>query len=160
MDIRQDKMTLIIFSNDMDKALAAFILATGAASSGMQVSMFFTFWGLSLLREGGKVHGRKTLIERMFGWILPKGPDGTTLSKMHFLGAGTNLMKRIMRKKKILQLHELMNIALSLNVRFVACTTSMKLMGIKQNELIENIDVGGVATYLGDARESTITLFI
>ncbi len=99
-------------------------------------------------------------MERMFGWLLPVGPDGARLSKMNFLGAGTSMMKSVMRKKKIPQLNELMNMAVSLDVRIVACTTSMEMMGIKREELIDNIEIGGVATYLGDARESAINLFI
>jgi peroxiredoxin family protein len=160
MNEKQKEMTLIIFSNDMDKAIAAFILATGAASSGMKVNMFFTFWGLSLLRKKNYSRKGKTLIERVFGSMLPEGPDGTRLSKMNFFGAGTKMMKSIMRKKKIFQLNELMDMAVSLETKIVACTTSMEMMGIKKEELIDNIEVGGVVTYLGSARESAINLFI
>ena len=96
----------------------------------------------------------------MFGWILPEGPEGTRLSKMNFLGAGTSMMKSVMRKKKILQLNELMDMAVSLDVKIVACTTSMEMMGIKREELIDNIEVGGVATYLNNALGSSVNLFI
>ncbi len=160
MNKSNESMTLIVFSNDMDKAMSAFILATGVASTGMKVTMFFTFWGLSLLRKKHYIRKGKTLIERMFGIMLPKGADGTKLSKINFFGIGTLLMKSIMRKKKIPQLEDLMNMAVSLNVKIIACTTSMEIMGIKQDELIDNIDIGGVATYIGEARESAVSLFI
>ncbi|MFA6470631.1 MAG: DsrE/DsrF/DrsH-like family protein [Candidatus Latescibacterota bacterium] len=154
------RMTLIVFSNDMDKAMAAFILATGAASSGMQVTMFFTFWGLSLLRKKDPVPQTRTLVEKMFGWMLPKGADDTTLSKMNFCGAGTRMMKDVMRKKNMPQVGDLLNMALSLEVKIVACTTSMEMMGIKKDDLIDGLEIGGVTTYLGEARDSGINLFI
>ncbi len=160
MEEERDQMALIVFSNDLDKAIAAFILANGAASAGMHVTLYFTFWGLALLRKRGHARRGKTLIERMFGWILPEGPHGATLSKMHFLGMGTAMIRRIMRKKKIPQLSDLMDMAISQNVRLVACTTSMGIMGITREELIDGIEVGGVATYLGRGRESSINLFI
>ena len=159
-DQQQNKMSLIVFSNDLDKALAAFILATGAASSGMDVTMYFTFWGLALLRKKNYKRKGKSLVERMFGMMLPEGAADTRLSKMNFLGAGTSMMKSIMRKKEIFQLNDLMDMAQKLNVRIVACTTSMEMMGIKREELIDGIDIGGVATYLGNARESSVSLFI
>ncbi|MFC1693872.1 DsrE/DsrF/DrsH-like family protein [Candidatus Latescibacterota bacterium] len=160
MNGMKKKIALIVFSNDMDKAMAAFILATGAASAGMEVSMYFTFWGLSLLRKK-KIHCKgKTLIERMFGWMLPEGPDGAVLSKMNLFGLGTAMMKRVMRKKKMLQLSDLINIAQSLDVKIIACSTSMEMMGIKQEELLDTINVGGVATYLAEASETDINLFI
>lgn len=160
MNEQQERTTLIVFSNDMDKAMAAFILATGAASAGMKVTMYFTFWGLALLRKKDYSRKGKTLMERMFGWMLPLGPDGAKLSKMNFLGAGTLMMKSMMRKKKMPGLNELMNMAVSLDVKLVACTTSMEMMGIKREELIDNIEIGGVATFLGSARLSAVNLFI
>ena len=160
MNVQHKDMTLIVFSNDMDKATAAFILATGAASSGMSVTLYFTFWGLALLRKKNYFRRGKTLVERIFGWMMPEGPDDATLSKMNFFGAGTSLMKSIMKKKKIFQLRDLMNMAAALDIKLVACTTSMEMMGIQREELIDNIEIGGVATYLGKARESAINLFI
>ncbi|MHB9028476.1 MAG: DsrE/DsrF/DrsH-like family protein [Candidatus Latescibacterota bacterium] len=156
----KDHMTLIVFSNDLDRAMAAFILATGAASSGMEVTIFFTFWGISLLRKKNFVGGKKKLVERLFGWMLPEGPEDATLSKMNFFGAGTSMMKNLMRKKKMPQLADYLSMARSLDVRLVACTTSMGIMGIRQEELLDNIEYGGVATYLGKARESGVNLFI
>ena len=160
MSDSKDSMSLIVFSNDFDKAMAAFILATGAASSGMKVDIFFTFWGLSLLRKKNFERKGKSLVEKMFGWMLPKGPEGTVLSKMNFGGAGTKMMQLIMKNKNITSLGELMGMAQALDVRIVACTTSMEMMGIKREELIDGIDVGGVTTYLGTSRDSNINLFI
>jgi len=160
MENEKKNMTLIVFSNDMDKAMAAFILATGAASSGMKVTMFFTFWGLSLLRKKKEVNKSKDFISKMFGFMLPKGPDDTKISKMNFGGIGTMMMKKTMNNKKMPALETLMNMAITLEVNIVACTTSMEVMGIKKEELIDNIGIGGVATYLGSAKDSGINLFI
>lgn len=160
MDDREKKLTLIVFSNDFDRATAAFIIATGAASSGMQVNMFFTFWGLSLLRLKSRSARSKTLVERMFGWMLPKGPDEASLSKMNFLGLGTSMMKGVMRKKRIPGLPDLMDTAVSLGVKLIACTTSMGIMGIGKDELREGLEYGGVATYLNEARGAGVNLFI
>ena len=153
-------MTIIVFSNDMDRAIAAFILATGAAVSGIRVTMFFTFWGLALLRKKHFLRRGKTLVERLFGWMLPEGPGGTVLSKMNFFGAGTAMMKRVMARKNIPRLEELINLAASLDVTLVACTTSMGMMGFEPGELIDGIEVGGVTTYLGSATVSNVNLFI
>jgi len=153
-------MTIIVFSNDMDRAMAAFTLATGAAISGIHVTMFFTFWGLSLLRKKHYFRRGKTLVERMFGWMLPEGPCGTMLSKMNFLGVGTAMMKRVMARKHIPGLDELMAMASSLDVKIVACSTSMGMMGIQAEELIEGIEIGGVTTYLAEATGATVNLFI
>ena len=160
MDEREKNLTIIVFSNDFDRAIAAFIIATGAASSGMSVTMFFTFWGLSLLRKKNPPSRAKSLVERMFGWMLPLGPEKTALSKMHFGGLGTGMMKGVMRKKKMPRLSELMDMAGSLGVNIVACTTSMGMMGIGREELIDNIAYGGVATYLNEARGAGVNLFI
>ena len=160
MGNERKKMTIIVFSNDMDKAMAAFILATGAASAVMDVTLFFTFWGLSLLRKEAHEPLKKTLVEKMFGWMLPKGPSGSTLSKMNFGGAGTSMMKGVMRSKKMPQLGELMDMAASMNVKLIACSTSMGIMGITKEELLDDIEVGGVATYLGEATDSNVNLFI
>ncbi len=160
MNEERKHMTIIVFSNDLDKAMAAFILATGASSAAIEVTMFFTFWGLSLLRKQAYQAPKKPFIEWMFGWMLPKGPTETRLSMMNFLGAGTSMIKRVMRKKKIPQLSELIDMAVAMNIKIVACTTSMGMMGISREELIDPIEIGGVATYLGKARDSAINLFI
>ncbi|MEO0106368.1 MAG: DsrE/DsrF/DrsH-like family protein [candidate division WOR-3 bacterium] len=157
----QDRVSIIVFSGELDKCLAAFIIGTGAAASGMEVDMFFTFWGLSVLRKKGvKVKG-KSFIEKMFGMMLPKGADNLALSKMNMLGIGTNMMKDVMKKKKVASLPELIDIARQLGVNLYACEMSMNVMGLKREELIDGLKgVVGVATYLENASKAQITLFI
>lgn len=161
MSEEQERVSIVLFSGDLDKAMAAFVIATGAAATGMKVDMFFTFWGIPILRKKGvKVEG-KSLIEKMFGWMLPKGPDRLALSKMHMAGMGTMMMKNVMRQKKVASLPELMAIAKQLGVNLHACEMTMGVMGIKREELIDDVkDVVGVATYVDDAASSKITLFI
>jgi peroxiredoxin family protein/TusA-related sulfurtransferase len=152
--------TLVVFSDAFDKAMAAFIIANGAAAMGGAVTMFFTFWGLNLLRRSQPVPVRKTPIERMFGWMMPRGPDKATLSKMNMAGMGTAMLKGIMRKKHVLSLPELIAAAQKSGVRLVACTMTMDLMGIKREELIDGVEEGGVAMYLDRANSANVNLFI
>lgn len=152
--------TIVVFSGDLDKILASFIIANGAASMGRPVTMFFTFWGLAALRRTEKRPLKKTWLESIFGTILPRGTKNLKLSKMHMGGIGTALMKRIMHDKGIDSLESLIQKALEANVKIVACTMSMDVMGIKKEELIDGIELGGVGAYLGDAEESNVNLFI
>jgi NADPH-dependent 2,4-dienoyl-CoA reductase/sulfur reductase-like enzyme/peroxiredoxin family protein/rhodanese-related sulfurtransferase/TusA-related sulfurtransferase len=152
--------TLIVFSDAFDKAMAAFIIANGAAAMGSDVTMFFTFWGLNLLRRAQAVAVRKTFIERMFGWMMPRGAGKTTLSKMNMAGMGTAMIKGIMRKKNVLSLPELIAAAQQSGVRLVACTMTMDLMGIKREELLDGVEEGGVAMYLDRAGSANVNLFI
>jgi peroxiredoxin family protein len=152
--------TIIVFSNDLDKVIAAFVIATGAAAMGSQVTLFFTFWGLNVLRRNEVVSVNKNLVERMFGWMMPKGPHQLTLSKMNMAGAGTKMIKAIMKKKNISSLPEFMQMAQESGVKLVACTMSMDLMGIKKEELIDGIELGGVAMYLEQADQGHVNLFI
>ncbi|MBD3421039.1 MAG: CoA-disulfide reductase [Chitinivibrionales bacterium] len=152
--------TIVLFSGDFDKAMAAMIIANTSASMGKNVSIFFTFWGLNLLRKDSPVRVRKNLIENMFGKMMPRGPAKFTLSKMNMLGAGTAMMKGIMRKKKVNSLEDLMQSALQSGVRFIACQMTMELMGIKPQELIDGIEFGGAATYVGTTDDATMNLFI
>lgn len=157
----QERVSIVVFSGDLDKVLAAFIIGTGAAASGMRVDMFFTFWGLSALRKKGASVKGKSLIEKMFAMMLPKGADKLALSKMHMMGIGTNMMKNVMKKKKVASLPELIDIANQLGVNLYACEMSMNVMGLKKEELIDSIkDIVGVATYLEHASKAQITLFI
>jgi NADPH-dependent 2,4-dienoyl-CoA reductase/sulfur reductase-like enzyme/peroxiredoxin family protein/rhodanese-related sulfurtransferase/TusA-related sulfurtransferase len=158
-DIRSSK-TMVIFSNDFDKMVAAFIIANGAASMGSSVTMFFTFWGLNLLRKVKNVKVRKTLLEKMFGMMMPKGPSKLTLSKMNMGGMGGAMIRYIMRKKNVYSLQTLMEEAMRNGVRLVACTMSMDIMGIKKEELIDGVEFGGVASYLNVADSSGYNLFI
>ncbi len=157
----QDRASIIVFSGELDKCLAAFIIGTGAAASGMQVDMFFTFWGLSALRKKGVTAKGKLFIEKMFGMMLPKGADNLTLSKMNMLGMGTKMMKDVMKKKKVASLPELIDMAIQLGVNLYACEMSMNVMGLKREELIDGLKgIVGVATYLENASKAQITLFI
>ena len=152
--------TLVVFSDAFDKAMAAFIIANGAAAMGSGVTMFFTFWGLNLLRRAQSVPVRKTLIERMFGWMMPRGAGRTSLSKMNMAGLGTAMIKGIMKKKNVLSLPELIAAAQRAGVRLVACTMTMDLMGIKREELLDGVEEAGVAAYLDKAGSANVNLFI
>ncbi|WP_371804934.1 CoA-disulfide reductase [Candidatus Lokiarchaeum ossiferum] len=151
---------LIVFSADLDKAIAAFIIANGAASMGREVNIFFTFWGLNILRKPKKVKVKKNFIERMFGKMMPRGVDKLEISQMKMLGMGTKMIKGIMKKHNISSLHELMQSALANGVKLVACQMTMDLMGIKEEELIDGVSLGGVATMLGASDDSNMSLFI
>ncbi len=152
--------TLVLFSSDLDKALAGFIIANGAAAMGSKVTMFFTFWGINVLRKPQKVRVAKNLVERMFGWMMPRGPAKLKLSKMNMGGLGAAMIKGIMRSKGIDPLPELIRKAQEAGVRLVACSMSMGLMGIHREELIDGIEVGGVALYLNQAEAGNVNLFI
>jgi NADPH-dependent 2,4-dienoyl-CoA reductase/sulfur reductase-like enzyme/peroxiredoxin family protein/TusA-related sulfurtransferase/rhodanese-related sulfurtransferase len=155
-----DGKTIIVFSGDLDKVLASFIIANGAAAMGRKVTMFFTFWGLNVLRKANKTKVSKTFIESMFGGMMPRGAGKLKLSKMHMLGMGTTMMKGIMKKKNVDSLETLIKKAQDNGVKIIACTMSMDVMGIKEAELIDGIEYAGVGTYLGDAEESNVNLFI
>jgi len=155
-----NELSMIVFSGDLDKVLAAFIIANGAAAMDTPVTMFFTFWGLNVLRKGEAVKVKKSLVESMFGWMMPRGADKLKLSKMHMGGMGTMMMKRVMRQKNVYSLPQLMESAKEAGVRMVACTMSMGVMGIKPEELIEGVKFGGVASFLDAADRSKTTLFI
>jgi NADPH-dependent 2,4-dienoyl-CoA reductase/sulfur reductase-like enzyme/peroxiredoxin family protein/TusA-related sulfurtransferase/rhodanese-related sulfurtransferase len=152
--------TIIVFSGDLDKVLASFIIANGAAAMGRPVTMFFTFWGLTVLRKSKKQPVKKTFMESMFGAMLPRGSGKLKLSRMNMGGMGTAMMKKIMQDKNVDSLEELIRKAIAQGVKIVACTMSMDVMGIKEEELIEGVELGGVGAYLGDAEESNVNLFI
>jgi len=152
--------TIIVFSGDLDKVLASFIIANGAAAMGRPVTMFFTFWGLTALRKSQKQPVRKTFVEALFGAMLPRGSRELTLSRMNMGGIGTAMMKKIMNDKNVDSLEEMIRKAMDHGVKIVACTMSMDVMGIKKEELIDGVELGGVGAYLGDAEESNVNLFI
>ena len=152
--------TIVVFSGDMDKALASFIIANGAAAMGRPVTMFFTFWGLTILRRPNKVKVKKSLVEKMFGAMLPRGTGKIKLSRMNMFGMGTWMMKKIMQQKNVDSLNTLIDKAMKAGVKLVACTMSMDVMGIHPEELIDGVELGGVGAYLGDAEESNVNLFI
>ena len=156
----RDKKTMVIFSNDFDRMMAAFIIANGAASMGSEVTLFFTFWGLNMLRKDAYVNVKKSITERMFGMMMPRGAKKTKLSKMNMGGMGTMMMQMEMKKKNVYPLSELIDQARQSGVKLIACTMSMDIMGIKKEELIDGVDFGGVAYYLEKADNAGYNIFI
>jgi peroxiredoxin family protein len=155
-----DKKTLLLFSDDLDKVLATFVIANGAAAMDSQVTIFFAFWGINVLRKDMATAHSEKLTDRLFGWMMPKGPGKLKLSKMHMLGVGTSMMKRVMKAKNVKMVPELIATARDAGVRFVACSMSMDVMGFSREELMDGVELGGVATFLGAAEESNMTLFV
>ena len=157
-----NKLSMIVFSGDLDKVLASFIIATGAVAMGMDVVMFFTFWGTSVLRDKNKSVGGKDFMGKMFGAMLPKGTGAVKLSNMNMAGMGTAMMKSLMQKKNVASLEQMLEMAEELGVRIYVCEMSMDLMGFKREEMIEYKHMGfaGVATFLEEAQNSKVQLFI
>ena len=151
--------TIVVFSNDLDKALASFIIANGAKASGKDVTMFFTFWGLNILRKSN-VSVKKGFIDKMFGFMMPKGAEKLTLSKMNMGGMGSAMMKWVMKNKNISTLSELIQQAQDSGVKFIACNMSMDVMGIKEEELIDGVEISGVAKYISESNNANSNLFI
>lgn len=156
----KDGATMVVFSGDLDKAIASFIIATGAASMGKEVTMFFTFWGLNILKKKEKVKVQKDTMEKMFDMMLPSNTNKLPLSKMNMGGMGPKMINEIMKKHNVDDLDTLIDNAINMGVKLVACSMSMDLMGIKKEELIGGVDLGGVAAYLGAAEDSGLNLFI
>lgn len=151
---------IIVFSGELDKALAGFVLATGAAAAGLEVSMFFTFWGLSVLKKPGAGGGKKNLKESMFSMMTPSSSLGLGTSQMNFFGIGAAMMRSMMKEKNIASLEELMALAREMGVKMMACTMSMDAMGVTKDELLDGLEYVGVASYMADAVQSRVTLFI
>jgi peroxiredoxin family protein len=157
-----DKLSMIVFSGDLDKALASFIIATGAVAMGLEAVMFFTFWGTPLLRTKNKKVGGKDTMGKIFGTMLPKGTGEVKLSKMNMAGMGTAMMKSLMKKKNVASLEQMLEMAEELGVKIYVCEMTMDLMGFKREEMIEYKDLTfcGVAKFLEEANNSRIQLFI
>lgn len=158
--IRAEGKTLVVFSDDLDKALASFVIANGAASTGRKVTMFFTFWGLNVIKKSVHAPVKKDAVGRMFGMMLPRNSHSLSLSKMNMGGIGARMMRSIMKHKKIDSLESLIEQAQNNGVEFIACQMSMDVMGVKKEELLEQVKIGGVATYLERAEEANVNLFI
>lgn len=158
----KDQLSMVVFSGDLDKVIASMIIATGAAAYDMKVKLFFTFWAISALRDPKKKAKGKTFMGKMFGMMLPKGANKLKLSKMHMMGMGSSMIKGIMKKHKVASLPEMLKTAGELGVEINICEMSMNLMGFKVEEMIDypHLKVCGVATFLADASESKIQLFI
>ena len=158
----ENKLSMVVFSGDLDKVLAAFVIATGAVAMGMDVVMFFTFWGTPVLRDKKKKVGGKDVMGKMFGAMLPSGTGDVKLSNMNMGGMGTAMMKSLMKKKNVASLEEMLDLAEELGVRIYVCEMSMDLMGFQREEFIDYKDLGfaGVATFLQEAANSKVQLFI
>jgi NADPH-dependent 2,4-dienoyl-CoA reductase/sulfur reductase-like enzyme/peroxiredoxin family protein/TusA-related sulfurtransferase/rhodanese-related sulfurtransferase len=152
--------TMVVFSGDLDHALASFVIANGAAAMGQKVTMFFTFWGLNILRRRDPKPVKKNLVEKMFGWMLPKGADALKLSRLNMGGMGTWMMKKVMQAKGIDPLPQLIRSALANGVRLVACQMTMDMMGIKPEELMDGVEIGGVASFINAMDKANASLFI
>jgi peroxiredoxin family protein len=154
-----DRVTLVVFSGDLDRNLAALVIATGAAAMGLEVSVFYTFWGLSALKRRPTLRG-KGWKERLFTLMTPGRLNRMPVSRMNFGGAGRLMLQSMMRAKQVASVDELFDMARQLNVKLIACTMSMDVMGIAREELVDGVEVGGVATFLGDAARSRVALFV
>lgn len=155
----EDRLAMVVFSGDLDKAIAALIIATGAASMGLETSMFFTFWGLNAVKKQ-KVFAGKNLLEQGFAAMLPAGLGQMGLSQMNFFGAGAQIIRKLMRDHGVMSVEELFNLAKELGVRMVVCDMSRELLGVRDEEMVDGLEHGGVATFLGDATRAKVTLFI
>jgi CoA-disulfide reductase len=156
----KDNMTMVVFSGDLDKAIASFIIANGAASMGKKVTMFFTFWGLNILRKPDKVKVQKGMMDSMFGMMMPRGSKRLKLSKMNMMGMGGKMIRKVMKDKNVSSLEELIKSAIDSGIEIVACQMSLDVMGLRKEELIDGVKIGGVGYYLGEAEDSNVNLFI
>ncbi len=154
------KTTIVLFSGDYDKAMAAYIIANGAAAYDHEVTIFHTFWGLNALRKDEDLKVEKSFIEKVFGKMMPKGADKMGLSRMNFAGMGPKMIKDVIKKHNALELPQLIEMAQEQDVKLVACTMTMDLLGLKEEELLDNIEYAGVAAYLADAEDGNVNLFI
>lgn len=155
----KDQVAIVLFSGELDRAMASFIIATGAAAMGQQVTMFFTFWGLNVLRKQ-KIYAEKDWLSKMMTLMAPSGASHLPLSKMNFWGAGTKMMIQKMQSKNVSTLEDLIKLAQDLGVVLIACEMTRDLMNIRNEELISGISSGGVGAFLGEALHSRLTLFI
>ena len=155
----EDKIALIVFSGDLDKVLASFVIANGAAALGQEVSMFFTFWGLSVLKKRGSL-ADKSLFQKMMSVMSPDNTTELPVSKMNYFGVGAKMLRKMMKDKNVVSADEMLELARDSGVHIIACSTTMQVMGFKQDELLEGIEVAGAASYMAEASHSGCTLFI
>ncbi|MBE5098859.1 DsrE/DsrF/DrsH-like family protein [Priestia aryabhattai] len=160
MTEQKKRTTIVLFSGDYDKAMAAYIIANGAAAYDHEVTIFHTFWGLNALRKEEMMPVKKGFLEKMFGKMMPRGADKMGLSKMNFAGMGPKMIKNVMKKHNALTLPQLIEMAQEQDVKLVACTMTMDLLGLQEKELLDNIEYAGVAAYLADAEDGNVNLFI
>ncbi|MTH51898.1 hypothetical protein GKZ89_00655 [Bacillus mangrovi] len=156
----QKTTNIILFSGDYDKAMAAYIIANGAAAYDHKVTIFHTFWGLNALRKDEPYNVKKGFLEKMFSKMMPRGADKMGLSKMNFAGMGPKMIKHVIKKHNAMTLPQLVEMAQEQEINLVACTMTMDLLGLQQGELLEDIEYAGVAAYLADAENGNVNLFI
>ena len=154
------KTTIVLFSGDYDKAMAAYIIANGAAAYDHEVTIFHTFWGLNALRKEEQVPVKKGFLEKMFGKMMPRGADKMGISKMNMAGMGPKMIKHVIKKHNAMTLPQLIDLAKEQDIKLVACTMTMDLLGLDQAELQDGVDYAGVAAYLADAQDGNVNLFI
>lgn len=154
------KTTIVLLSGDYDKAMAAYIIANGAAAYDHEVTIFHTFWGLNALRKEESISVEKGFLEKMFAKMMPRGADKMGLSKMNFAGFGPKLIKKVMKKHNAIPLPQLIEMAQEQDVKLIACTMTMDLLGLQEVELLDNIEYAGVAAYLAEAEDGNVNLFI
>jgi peroxiredoxin family protein len=157
--VAEDRVSMVVFSGDLDRVLAAFVIATGAAAMGQQVSMFFTFWGLSAIKKDTQISG-KSLFQKMMALMSPGSSESLPVSKMNYFGAGAKMLRSMMKDRNVSSLEELMALARELGVKMIACEMSRDVMGIQESELIPGLEFGGVASFLADSLKSRTSLFI
>jgi peroxiredoxin family protein len=155
----EDRIALVVFSGDLDRVLGAFVIATGAAAMGQQVSMFFTFWGLSVLKKNTQFSG-KTFFQKMMAAMSPGSSQSLPVSRLNYFGVGAKMLRSMMRAKNVSSLEEMVSLARELGVRLIACEMSRDLMGITESELVDGLECGGVASFLADSLKSRTSLFI
>ncbi len=158
---KPERVTIVLLSGEMDKAMAAFIIATGAAAMGMQVTMFFTFWGLNVIRKPGATSAARDVLRKMFGWLNKGGAARLPISRFNFGGLGAAMMTKVMRDNRMPGVPELIDTAQDLGVTLIACTTTLGLLGLSKDTLIDGVDqLAGVSTYLAEAKDGSVNLFI
>ncbi len=154
------RTTIILFSGDYDKAMAAYIIANGAAAYDHEVTIFHTFWGLNALRKDEPISLKKGFLEKMFAKMMPRGSDKMGLSNMNFAGMGPKMIKHVMKKHNAMSLPNLIELAQEQDIKLIACTMTMDLLGLQQEELLDGIEYAGVAAYLAEAEDGNVNLFI
>lgn len=159
--VPEDRAALVLFSGDLDRAIAAFIIATGAAAAGLETTIFFTFWGLSILKKKeGTAATKKDFMQKMFSMMTPGSSESLGVSKLNYFGVGASMLRTMMKQRGVQSLEELMGVARELGVRMIGCTMSMDVMGIDKEQLFDDIDLGGVAAFMGEAARARVSLFI
>ncbi|MBD7944244.1 DsrE/DsrF/DrsH-like family protein [Psychrobacillus sp. FSL K6-2684] len=160
MEMEKKRTTIVLFSGDYDKAMAAYIIANGAAAYDHEVTIFHTFWGINALRKQQHIEVKKGFLEKMFGKMMPRGAEQLGLSKMQMAGMGPKMIKHVMKKHNALSLTQLIEMAQEQDIKLVSCTMTMDLLGLQQEELLDGVQYAGVAAYLADAEDGTVNLFI